>query len=151
MAQPANTPAHTTSPGKVGTTSDIYPSLCYDDAPAAIAWLCRVFGFTQRLVVPGPNGTIAHSELSYGNGVVMIGSPKAERGFVSPRSQAGSSQALSVRVEDPDAHCARAKAAGAIITQPLRDEEYGSRGYMAKDLEGHQWYFGTYRPGAYWG
>ena len=55
-----------------------------------------------------------------------------------------------MHVDDPDAHCARAKAAGAEITQPLRDEEYGSRGYMAKDLEGHQWYFGTYRPGAYW-
>ena len=136
---------------QVATTSDIYPSLCYEDAPAAIAWLCRAFGFTERLVVPGPDGTVMHSELSLGNGVIMVGSPKAERGFIAPKRHAGSSQCLSVRVDDPDAHHARAVAAGAVITRPLQDEDYGSRGYMATDPEGHQWYFGTYRPGAYWG
>ena len=145
MSQPAPSSA------KVGTTADIYPSLCYEDAPAAIDWLCKAFGFTQRLVVPGPDGTIRHSELSYGNGVIMVGSPRADRGVVSPRRQSGVSQALSVCVDDPDAHHARAKAAGAVIVQPLRDEEFGARGYLAKDLEGHQWYFATYRPGAHWG
>ena len=53
-------------------------------------------------------------------------------------------------VDDPDAHYARAKAAGAQILRELRDEEYGARGYMAKDPEGHIWYFGNYRPGAHW-
>lgn len=62
----------------------------------------------------------------------------------------GSSQALSVQIDDPDSHYRRAVEAGAEIIQELRDEEYGSRGYMAKDPEGHIWYFGTYRPGAYW-
>ena len=145
MTQPAPAAA------QASTTSDIYPSLCYEDAPAAIAWLCRAFGFTERLVVPGPNNTVMHSELSLGNGVIMVGSPHAERGFIAQKPHAGSSQCLSVRVDDPDAHHARAVAAGAVITRPLQDEEYGSRGYMATDPEGHQWYFGTYRPGAYWG
>ncbi len=131
--------------------SNIYPSLFYDDAPAAIEWLCRAFGFTKRLVVPGPNGTVLHSELSLGPGVIMVGSAKPERGLFSPRSLSGSNQGLSVQVDDPDSHYARAKAAGAVIVQEPKDEEYGSRGYLAKDPEGHQWYFATYRPGAHWG
>lgn len=132
------------------TTSDIYPSLTYDDAPAAIDWLCDAFGFTRRLVVPGGNGTIVHSELSLGSGVIMVSSPKAGTGRVSPRSLSAVNQALSVFVDDPDAHFAQAKKAGAIILQDLKDEEHGARGYMVQDLEGHHWYFGNYRPGAYW-
>lgn len=138
-------------------TSNIYPGLTYDDAPAAIEWLCRAFGFTKRLVVPGPDGTVMHAELSVTNGdagagpgVVMLGSARPEEGRVSPRELAGVHQALSVRVDDPDAHYERAKEAGAEIVREIRDEDYGSRGYMARDLEGHLWYFGTYRPGAWW-
>ena len=55
-----------------------------------------------------------------------------------------------MRVADPDAHHARAKAAGAVITQPLKDEDYGSRGYSARDPEGNEWCFGTYEPGRHW-
>jgi uncharacterized glyoxalase superfamily protein PhnB len=130
--------------------SDIYPCLTYDDAHAAIDWLCRAFGFTKRLVVPGEGGSVLHSELSLGNAVVMISSPKAEFNRVSPRSVRGMTQALSLYVPDPDAHCAAAMAAGAAPIRPLQDEDYGARGYMVADPEGHQWYFGNYRPGGYW-
>ena len=129
---------------------DVYPSLTYDNAPAAIDWLCRAFGFTRRLVVPGPNDRIEHSELTFGGAVIMVSSPKPEMGRISPRTLPGASQALSIRLDDPDAHYRMATAAGAAIMRELRDEEYGSRGYMARDLEGHVWYFGTYRPGAQW-
>lgn len=132
------------------TPSNIYPSLSYDDAPS-VEWLCRAFGFTKRLVVPGPDGTIVHSELSLGPGVIMVSSAKPDAGRVSPRSLPAVNQALCVRIDDPDAHYVRAKAAGAAILQELKDEEYGSRGYMAKDPEGNHWYFGTYQPGAHWG
>ena len=138
MSKPARSP---------GT---LYPSLTYDDAPAAIEWLCRVLGFTKRLVVPGPNGTIMHSELSLGSGVIMVSSPKPEQGRVSLRGLAGAPLAISVQVDDPDPRFAKAVRAGATVLRELRDEEYGSRGFMVKDLEGHQWYFGTYVPGAYW-
>jgi uncharacterized glyoxalase superfamily protein PhnB len=57
---------------------------------------------------------------------------------------------LSVCVPDPDAHHAIAVAAGAKIVQPMREEEYGAKGYMVTDCEGNSWYFGNYRPGAYW-
>lgn len=130
--------------------SDIYPSLTYDDAAAAIDWLCRAFGFTKRFVVAGEAGRIEHSELSIGTGVVMIGSPKAEDQRVSPNALAGTAQALSVFVADPDAHHQVAVAHGARIVRDLRTEEYGARGYMARDPEGHLWYFGNYRPGGFW-
>jgi uncharacterized glyoxalase superfamily protein PhnB len=80
----------------------------------------------------------------------MVGSPKPDQGRLGPRSLPGMSESLCVHVDDPDAHFARAQACGATITRELRDEDYGSRGYMAKDVEGHEWYFGSYRPGAYW-
>ncbi len=135
------------TPPEIG---DVYPGLAYDDAAAAVEWLCRAFGFTKRLVVPGEGGRIEHSELTLGRALVMVSSPKPEMGMVSPRQQSGVSQVLSMRIDDPDAHCVRARAAGATILRELADEDYGSRGYMARDLEGHLWYFGTYRPGAYW-
>jgi len=130
--------------------SDIYPGLIYDDAATAIEWLCKAFGFTKRFAVPGVDQRIDHSELSLGTGVIMIGSPRPEDGRVSQRGLAGQAMALSVYVEDPDAHYAVAVAAGAQVTRTLRDEDYGARGYMALDPEGYLWYFGNYRPGAYW-
>jgi uncharacterized glyoxalase superfamily protein PhnB len=133
------------------TPANIYPSLSYDDAPAAIEWLCRAFGFTKRLVVPGPDRTVVHSELSLGPGVIMVSSARPDERRLSPRGLPGVHQGLCVQVDDPDAHFARSRAAGAAIVQELRDEDYGSRGYMATDPEGHLWYFGTYRPGAHWG
>ena len=130
------------------TPADIHPCLTYADANAAIDWLCRAFGFTKRLVVPGPGGTVQHSELSLGTGVVMVSSPGPGR--QPPGKAGGYTATLSVYVPDPDQHFAHAVASGATVTQPLRDEEYGARGYGAADLEGHNWYFGNYRPGAYW-
>ncbi|MBK7641498.1 MAG: VOC family protein [Planctomycetes bacterium] len=129
---------------------NLYPSFCYTDAPRAIEFLVRAFGFEQRLVVPGPDGTVMHSELEYEGGVIMVSSPKAERNWAGASTLPLRSSALSVHVADPDAHCARARAAGAQITRELQDEEYGSRGYMARDTEGNDWYFGTYVPGGYW-
>lgn len=130
--------------------SDIYPSLTYNDAVAAIDWLCRAFGFTRRFVVPGPGGRVEHSELSLGTGVIMISSPKPEDRRAAPGSLPGIAQALSVFVADPDAHYKIAVAAGARVVRELRTEEYGARGYMVLDPEGHLWYFGNYRPGEYW-
>lgn len=133
------------------TGGDMYPSLTYDNAQAAIEWLCAVFGFQKRLVVPGSDHTIKHSELTLGSGVIFVSSPKPEQNRVAPQKSPGRNHALCVRVTDPDAHYARAKAKGAEILQELKNEDYGSRGYMVKDVEGNQWYFGTYKPGQHWG
>lgn len=137
-------------PSSYRSPSDIYPSLTYDDAPMAIDWLCRAFGFTKRFVVAGPGNRVEHSELSLGTGVVMVSSPKSDDRRVSPKQLPGVAQALSVFVADPDAHHEVAVAAGARVVRELRTEEYGARGYMVLDPEDHLWYFGNYRPGEYW-
>ncbi|MBM3977189.1 MAG: hypothetical protein FJ299_09390 [Planctomycetes bacterium] len=132
------------------TTSNLYPTLTYDDAYAAIDFLERAFGFRRRFIVPDEHGGIRHSEITLGDGVIMVSSSKPADKRVSPGSEGARSSGLCVFVPDPDAHYARAKAAGATITRELQTEDYGARGYMARDPEGHTWYFGDYRPGAYW-
>ncbi len=126
----------------------VYPALSYRDAPAAMAWLTKVFGFKELMVVPGESGEIAHAEMSIGEGVIMLGSERAEFGWSSPSSLGGSTQSIYVAIPDPDAHYERAKSAGAEITIDLATTDYGSRGYSAKDIEGHHWSFGTYQPSA---
>ena len=132
---------------------NIFPGLSYRDAGAAIEWLVRVFSFRKRMAVPGPDGKIMHAELSFGAGVVMLGTARTtDEGRVckSPLDLAGVSQSVYVRLEDVDAHYRQAVAEGAEIIYEPRDTDYGSREYMARDLEGHYWSFGTYQPGVYW-
>ncbi|MEP7383847.1 MAG: VOC family protein [Gemmatimonadota bacterium] len=132
------------------TASAISPTLFYRDAPAMIAWLERAFGFRSRLIVPGDNGTIRHSELSLGSVVIMVCSSRPDRGWKSVAELGGASAGVCVAVSDPDAHHARAVAAGAEVIFPLQETHYGSRDYTARDPEGTSWTFGTYVPGAYW-
>jgi uncharacterized glyoxalase superfamily protein PhnB len=128
----------------------ICAKLYYDDSLAAIEWLERAFGFKRRLVVPGAGREIVHAEMSLGDDVIFLGSSRPEQNCVSPRRLAGVTHVLCVRVDDPDAHCARARAAGAEITQAPMNESNGGRGYGARDPEGNRWHFGTYVPGAQW-
>jgi uncharacterized glyoxalase superfamily protein PhnB len=136
------------------TTATVIPSLRYQDAPKAIDWLCRAFGFERHLVVPGEGDTIAHAQLVYGRGMIMLGSSGAHGGgfdeLVKAPAEVGGigTQSPYVIVEDADAHLARARAAGAEIVLDIKDEDYGGRGYTCRDLEGHVWSFGTYDPWA---
>ncbi len=132
------------------TPSNLYPSLSYDDAPAAIEALCTVLGFEKRLVVPGPDGTVRHSELTLGPGVVMVSTSRAEEKRLSPKSAGGNTAVFSIQCDDPDAVYERVKAAGWTIVREMYEEDYGSRGFLASDAEGHSWYVGTYRPGRWW-
>jgi uncharacterized glyoxalase superfamily protein PhnB len=132
------------------TTATVIPTLRYRDAPAAIEWLCRAFGFERHLVVPGDDGTIAHAQLRFGNGMVMLGSKRASDydRFVKQPDEAGgaSTQSAYVVVSDADAVYERAKAAGAKIALDIVDQDYGGRGFSCWDLEGHLWNFGSYDP-----
>jgi uncharacterized glyoxalase superfamily protein PhnB len=123
----------------------ISPTLRYRDALAAIDFLVDAFGFQKAMMVPGENGTVAHAELRYGNGMIMLGSADKGNEFDRITPPPGNSAAYVV-VDDADAHHDRAKAAGAEIVYPLTDQEYGSRDYAARDPEGNLWSFGTYRP-----
>ena len=132
------------------TRTTVIPCLRYRDAPAAIEWLCRVFGFEKQLVVPGENDTIAHAQLSFGNGMIMVGSvfDSAFGRLMKQPDEIGGAETQSayVIVSDADAIYARAKAAKAEIVLDIKDEDYGGRGFTCRDLEGRLWTFGTYDP-----
>jgi len=132
------------------TRATVIPCLRYRDAPKAIEWLCRVFGFEKQLVVPNPDGTIAHAQLRFGNGMIMLGSViDSEFGrLIKQPDQIGGAETQTpyVVVSDTDAVYARAKKAGAEIVMDIRDEDYGGRGFSCRDLEGRLWNFGSYDP-----
>jgi uncharacterized glyoxalase superfamily protein PhnB len=133
------------------TRSPIVPCLTYRDAPAAIEFLCKAFGFEKKMVVPGDNDTVAHAELTCGNAMIMVGSAKDTdfgRLMKSPREVGGVTQSIYLVIADADAHHAMAKAAGAEIVMAPVTQDYGGRDYTCRDLEGHVWTFGTYDPWA---
>ncbi len=132
------------------TRATVIPSLRYRNAPAAIDWLCQVFGFEKQLVVANPDGTIAHAQLSFGNGMIMLGSvadTEFGRLMKQPDEIGGAeTQSSYVIVSDADLVYARAKAANAEIVREIKDEDYGGRLFTCRDLEGHLWSIGTYDP-----
>ena len=126
----------------------LIPGMRYRNATTAIEWLCKAFGFEKKLVVPGPDNTVAHAELTTGNGMVMLGSARKEDAG-KPAKQAeigGMETSIYVIVGDVDGHYKRAKAAGAKIAAEPEDKGYGGKGYSCWDLEGNVWHFGSYNP-----
>jgi len=128
----------------------IIPTLHYNDAAAAVEWLCQAFGFKPHLVVPGEDGTIAHAELTFGNGMIMLGSvrdtPFAQ--LQQPPRQKGDvvTQSPYILVDEVDQHYERTIAAGAEIVMAIQDQDYGGRDYSCRDPEGYLWNFVTYDP-----
>jgi uncharacterized glyoxalase superfamily protein PhnB len=132
--------------------SPVIPSFRYHDAPAAIAWLERVLGFQSKAVYPGPNGTIAHAELTFGaTGMIMLGSatnpnPYPDR-IATPDAISGRvTSAMYLFVPHCDPVWARVQAAGARIVLPLRSVEYGGKAFTVADPEGYLWSLGEYDP-----
>lgn len=121
---------------------DIYASMRYHDAAAAIDWLERAFGFERHVVYDDSDGTVTHAELRYGQGLVMLGTWRGEDDHRRP----GQGWAY-VAVDDLDEHHRRAVQAGAEIVDGPQKQDYGSF-YGARDPEGNLWSFGTYRPDA---
>ncbi len=119
----------------------VNPYLYYEDAAAAVDFLTRAFGFSERFRMTGDDGRVGHAEVELGDGVVMLGEPGGD--YRSPKRLGGKTQAIYVYVDDVDEHFARAKEAGATILREPKDQEYGDRNYGAEDPEGHEWYFGT--------
>lgn len=128
-------------------------AIFYNDAAKAIDWLCEAFGFEVRLKVEGEGGRIEHSELTYGDALIMVGTSGKKPGrehwpeYASPLSVGGANtQGVMVIVDDADAHFERARAAGAGILDEPRVHDYGpdywaDRSYGAVDIEGHMWWF----------
>jgi uncharacterized glyoxalase superfamily protein PhnB len=131
--------------GTSGGRPSIYPTLLYTDAKAAVRQLTEAFGFSELAVFEGEDGKVAHAELAQGNGVIMLGSKGTGSKFDTAMKDAGTT-GVYVVVDDVDAHHRRAVEQGAEILMPPTDQDYGSRDYMARDLEGNVWSFGTYAP-----
>ena len=132
------------------TKSTAIPGLQYQDAPAAIEWLCKVVGFEKQLVVPGPDNTVAHAQLILGGGMIMLGSnvdTEFGKHIKQPDEIGGAeTQSTYVVVEDADAVCQRAQESGAEILIGIKDQDYGGRTFTMRDPQGHIWSVGTYDP-----
>jgi uncharacterized glyoxalase superfamily protein PhnB len=121
-------------------------AVCYQDANAAFRWLEEAFGFEPLFVILDADGNLGHSEMTFGSSVVMVGN-EWSADHESPKSIGGkNTQTVHVQLEegeDVDAHCERARQAGAQILQEPETQFYGDRTYRACDLEGHIWTFGV--------
>jgi len=130
----------------------VTPMIAYRDGMAAVAWLERAFGFRPVRTMQDPSGRLAHGEMDVGDGsLVMLATPSPD--YEGPRQhRAGCDAArrwssvpyvidgVLVVVADADAHCARARAAGATILSEPQDTPVG-RQYRVEDVEGHRWMF----------
>jgi len=127
-----------------GAPMSIYPTLRYADPKAAIAFLTEALGFVAGPVAVGDDGTIQHAELTFGDGVIMLGTRGAEPG---PWDTGRAVTYLVAGDEDAvDAVHARAVGSGATVLQDLIDQPYGSREFAITDPEGNVWSVGSYRP-----
>jgi uncharacterized glyoxalase superfamily protein PhnB len=115
-------------------SATVIPVLIYPDVREAVAWLGSAFGFVERLRI----GENHRSQLSYGDGAIIVGDVRHDR---RPPRAGEVTHSVMVRVDDANAHCARARAHGARILMEPTDFEYGERQYSAEDFAGHQWTF----------
>jgi len=133
-------------------SATIIPTLCYKDAPAAIEFLCKAFGFKKHLVHQEEDGSIPHAQLLYGEAMVMVSSQKDNEfgKLVGPPNLHTGINTMSPYIILDDTqikqHYENAKAAGSIIVYELKAEEYGGQAYSCKDPEGYLWSFGSYDP-----
>ena len=119
----------------------VFPYLAYEDAAAAVEWLCRVFGFERVDVQTIPDGRVVHAALSLQGGQIMLASLFDGGGYRSPNGLDALPSHVLIHVDDVEAHFRQAKAAGANILYGPKDQPWGGRLYEATDLEGHRWAF----------
>jgi uncharacterized glyoxalase superfamily protein PhnB len=129
----------------------IIPAMRYRDALAAIEWLVRAFGFEKNAVYMGEGDLVMHAQLTFGNGMVMLGSAQNGGDYSHLMAQPDEigmreTQSACLIVRDADAVYATAKAAGAVMVMDIADASYGGRGFTCRDPEGHLWSIGTYGP-----
>jgi uncharacterized glyoxalase superfamily protein PhnB len=139
-----------TTPAKQ-TVATIIPSARYRDALAAIDWLVRVLGFERKAVFEGANGTVMHAELTFGNGMFMIGSDSNDgpfAGLITQPDQIGlrETQHAYLVVANAEALYHHVVAEGATIVQELETMPYGGKAFSCRDPEGHAWSIGEFDP-----
>ncbi|CAN5425117.1 VOC family protein [soil metagenome] len=131
--------------------STVIPAMRYQNALVAIEWLCRAFGFEKQAVFMGEGEVVMHAQLTFGNGMVMLGSVQNGTAYSKLMAQPDEigmreTQSACLIVSDADAVYATAKAAGGEMVMDIADASYGGRAFICRDLEGHLWSIGTYDP-----
>jgi uncharacterized glyoxalase superfamily protein PhnB len=134
--------------------STVIPGLRYRNAMAMIEWLCRAFRFEKQAVYAGPDGVVMHSQLTFGNGMIMVGSvdnrTPGSNMLKQPDEIGGAeTQTPYLVVSDIDAIYASAKSAGAKMLIDLEEKDYGGKAFSCSDPEGHIWHVGTFDPWEY--
>ena len=116
------------------------PSVIYQDPKAAMRWLESAFGFETAIYIEGDDGGFIHCQMRYGDDLISVGQEWADD-FKSPLKVGGkNTQLTSIQIDtDVDAHCERARAAGAVIVTEPNTQFYGDRTYRCRDPEGHNW------------
>ena len=124
----------------------VIPSLRYDDASAAIDWLCANLGFSEHFVVRGEGGRIEHAQLAFRGSLVMLGSTGGDPEYlwVDNVAHVGSTNLTAESAAQVDEIHTRVAAVGAEIVAPLEDTDYGSHAFTCADPEGNHWHIGTY-------
>jgi MerR family transcriptional regulator, thiopeptide resistance regulator len=128
---------------KVHELPPVVPLLVCKDIEATHAFLVRAFGLEPGLLERTPEGAVVHGEVHHGGQVIWLHRVHEADGWLSPLDASGTTGELVVRVDDVDAHCERARAAGAEIEYGPQGQDYGVREYGARDLEGRRWAFVT--------
>ena len=122
----------------------VTPYLFIKGAANALDFYKKIFGATERMRMPGPNGRVMHAEVQIGDSIVMLADEHPEMGARSPQTVGGASSSLHVYVQDVDAMFDRAVAAGATVNRPVQDQFYGDRSGTIIDPFGHMWSIATH-------
>ncbi len=133
--------------------STVIPGMRYRDCLAAIDWLCTALGFEKQAVYMGEDNRVMHAQLTFGNGMIMLGSASNESEYsqyaAMPDELGGREiRSISLLVSDCDGAYAQAKAAGAEMVLDLAEKEYGGKAFTCRDPEGYLWNVGSYDPWA---
>jgi len=136
----------------MNTNSSVIPTMKYKNATAAVNWLSLAFGFKKKVVYPDGNGGIAHAQLTFGNGMIMVSSesdtPYGRLMAVPKDIDNVNTQSANIILDDDlvESHYKNAIRAGAKVALPLKKQDYGGQSYSVFDPEGHLWNFGSYDP-----
>ena len=115
------------------------PYLFVRNAAAAIEFYKNVFGATETMRMPGPNGQIMHAELKIGDSTIMLSDENPQMGALSPQSIGGTATGLNVYIANVEAVVQKAVDAGAKLVRPGKDQGYGDRSGSVIDPFGHLW------------
>jgi PhnB protein len=123
---------------------NVTPYLVVDGAAKAIDFYTSILGATERMRMPGPDGSIGHAELDLGTSVIMLSDSFPDMGYRGPHDIGGTPVSLMVYVPDVDDVFARALTAGATELRPIENQFYGDRSGQLEDPFGHRWIVATH-------